>query len=130
VPRRPPSRVRAHRRRPRRPTPIDGVPLATCRALDRLDRPSLTSRSVRDGLVEWHRVAQQPVAELRREYNDWIRFIGPFARHTLEQAMNALPRHHRAPLRREVARIDAVFLDRTLNDPRADPSRPWWERRC
>jgi hypothetical protein len=66
---------------------------------------------------------------LQRENNDWVQFIGPFARDALEQAMRALPRNHSAPLRRQVTRFDGMFLDKTLNNPFVDPSLPWWFRR-
>ena len=44
--------------------------------------------------------------------------------------MHALPRHHRASLRRQIAQFDALFLDKTLNNPTVDPSLPWWWRRA
>ncbi|WP_459027799.1 hypothetical protein [Pseudonocardia sp. DLS-67] len=129
MPRRPPARVRALNRRRSRPTPIRGVPISTSRALDRLDRPRLTSLAINDELIVWGRVAQKPRAVLAREGNDWIRFVGPLARDPLEQAIRALPRRQRAPLRRRVARLDALFEEKTLNNPLADPALPWWSRR-
>jgi hypothetical protein len=66
---------------------------------------------------------------LQVEHNDWVQFIGPCARDALEQAMCALPRRQRAPLRRQIARFDALFLDKTLNSPFADPALPWWFHR-
>lgn len=129
MPRRPPARVRATNRRRRRPIPIHGVPISTSRALDRLDRPRLTSLEINAELLTWRRVAQKPRAVLAREGNDWIHFVGPLARDTLERAMRALPRRQRAPLRRRVARLDALFAGKTVNNPQADPSLPWWSRR-
>lgn len=67
---------------------------------------------------------------LQGENNDWVRFVGPIAREALEQALCALPRHQRAPLRREIAELDLLFVDKTLNNPLAHPSQPWWFRRC
>jgi hypothetical protein len=122
--------MRARNQRQRHPTAIHGVPLSTSRALDRLDRPRLASGGVRADLLAWRNVARKPCSELQRENNDWVQFIGPFARDILEQAMRALPRHHRAALRRQVAQYDALFLDRTLNNPTVDRSLPWWWRRA
>lgn len=104
--------------------------MSTSRALDRLGRRLLTSRSIRTELVTWREVAHKPRSALGADDNDWIRFVGPLARNTLEEAVRALNRHQRAPLRREVARLDAVFEEKTLNDPLADQSLPWWSRRC
>lgn len=129
MPRRPPARVRALNRRRRRPTAIRGVPISTSRALDRLDRPRLTSLEINAELLGWHRVAHKSRAALARESNDWIHFVGPMARDRLEQAMRALTRRQRAPLRRRVARLDALFEGKTVNNPLADPSLPWWSRR-
>lgn len=121
--------MRARNQRQPRPTAIHGVPLSTSRALDRLDRPRLSSGSVRAELLAWRRAARQPRSVLGRQYNDWAEFIGPFARDALEQAMHALPRRHRASLRRRIVRYDALFRDKTVNDPTIDPSLPWWSRR-
>jgi predicted short-subunit dehydrogenase-like oxidoreductase (DUF2520 family) len=71
-----------------------------------------------------------PRAALGGDNNDWVQFVGPLARNTLEEAMRALNRRQRAALRREVARLDALFAQKTLNDPLADLSLPWWFRRC
>jgi hypothetical protein len=103
--------------------------MSTSRALDRLDRPRLTSLEVNGELISWRRVAHLPRSALGRENNDWVQFVGPLARDALEQAIRALPRRRRAPLRRRVARLDALFEAKTLNNPLADPSLPWWSRR-
>ena len=71
-----------------------------------------------------------PRSALGADNNDWVQFVGPLARNTLEEAMHALSRRQRAAFRREVARLDALFEQKTLNDPLADPSLPWWSRRC
>ncbi|GAA1206973.1 hypothetical protein [Pseudonocardia alaniniphila] len=71
-----------------------------------------------------------PRSALCRANNDWVRFVGPLARTTLEEAMLALNRRQRAALRREVAPLDVLFEQKTLNDPLANPSLPWWSRRC
>lgn len=84
---------------------------------------------VRRELLAWRNVARKPRSVLQRQNNDWVQFIGPFARDILEQAMHALPRQHRALLRRQVARFDVLFWEKTLNDPALDPSLPWWWRR-
>ena len=71
-----------------------------------------------------------PRAALSADNNDWVQFVGPLARNTLEEAMRALNRRQRAALRREVARLDNLSEQKTLNDPLANPSLPWWSRRC
>ncbi|MGW1496416.1 hypothetical protein [Streptomyces sp. NPDC002402] len=55
------------------------------------------------------------------------------ARDILEEILQQLPSRSRAELRRQVAYLDAVYLERTLPDPfayrrqwRADL---WWRRR-
>jgi hypothetical protein len=110
-------------------TPIPGVPMATSRALDRLARPEVSSPRVRDALVAWQRVASLSRADLGAPHNDWTEFVGPMIRGELEQALLALPRRHAALLRAVVDPADDEFRAKTLNNPKADPSRPWWERR-
>ncbi|GAA1167676.1 hypothetical protein [Pseudonocardia alaniniphila] len=66
---------------------------------------------------------------LQGENNDLVLYVGPIAREALEQAVCALPLRQRAPLRRQIAKLDLLFLDKTLNNPLAHPS-PWWFRRC
>jgi hypothetical protein len=118
--------VRALRRRP---TPIPGVPTATSRAIERLGRSGISSARVNAALATWRAVVRKPRSALHRDNNDWTELIGPMARRELEDAIHALGRRQRAPLRREVARLDALYEQKTLNDPRADPSLPWWARR-
>ena len=129
MPRKRPHRVRAlHDRQP--PTAIPGVPLSTSRALDRLDRRAVSSNRIRLALTGWRRVAHKPRSALQKDNNDWVQFGGPLDRNTLEEAMRALNRRQRAPLHREIARLDALFEQKTLNDPLANPSLLWWSRRC
>lgn len=77
----------------------------------------------------WRDIARKPRSALQEENNDWTQFVGPLARDVLEHAMRALPRQQSASLRRQTARLDALFLSKTLNDPAIDPSLPWWWRR-
>jgi hypothetical protein len=104
--------------------------MATSRAVDRLGRRRMSSASINGALATWRSVVHKPRSALHGDNNDWTEFIGPMARGELEDAIHALGRRQRAPLRREVARLDAVYEQKTLNDPRADPSLPWWARRC
>jgi hypothetical protein len=127
MPRRPPARVRASHPRP---TSIPGVPIATSRAIDRLDRSGISSATVGEALATWRAVVRLPRSALHGDNNDWTGFIGPIARTVLEDAILALRSRQRAPLRREVARLDAWYAQKTLNDPRKDQSSPWWSRRC
>jgi len=73
--------------------------------------------------------ASLPRARLSGPHNDWTEFIGPMARDELERALSALPRRQAAALRAMVERADEAFWAKTLNNPRADRSRPWWARR-
>src|SRR3954468_10725040 len=116
MPRRRPARVRARPHR-QRPIAIHGLPISTSRALDRLGRHRLTSRSISGDLTTWRKVARMPRSALGRDNNDWVQFVGPLARNALEEAMRALNGRQRAALRREVARLDALFAQKTLNDP-------------
>jgi hypothetical protein len=70
-----------------------------------------------------------PRSALSRAHSDWTEFIGPFARELLECAVQALTRRHAAPLKAEIERLDRQFEAKTLNNPRADPTLPWWARR-
>ena len=80
-------------------------------------------------LEAWQRIASLPRAALSTSHNDWTEFIGPMAREELERALLALPRRQAAPLRVVVERADDEFRSKTLHNPRADHSRPWWARR-
>jgi hypothetical protein len=55
------------------------------------------------------------------------------ARDVLEEVLEKLPVRPRAELKRQVASLDAAFLDRTLPDPFADRrtwrADRWWYRR-
>jgi hypothetical protein len=84
---------------------------------------------VRSNLLTRRDVARRPLSGLQGEHDDWVQHVGPLAREALEQAMCALPPHQRAPLRREVAKLDRLFLKKTLNSPGVH-STPWWFRRC
>jgi hypothetical protein len=105
------------------------MPAAVVHALDRLDQPDLRSERVAESLAAWSRVASMSPSDLSRPHNDWTEFIGPFAREHLERALLALGRRQAGPLRTEVERLDDLFETKTLNNPRADPSLPWWARR-
>lgn len=128
MPRKRPDRIRP-RPDPATAVPAAGVPATTLHALDRLGRPDLRSGRVAASLATWRRVASKPRSELSSSHNDWTEFIGPFARDHLERALRALGRRHAAPLRAEVEQLDRSFEAKTLNNPRADPSLPWWARR-
>lgn len=65
--------------------------MSTSYALDRLDRPEISSGRVRSALDTWIRTAHMSSARLRQPYNDWTSYIAPDARDTLEAAFNARP---------------------------------------
>jgi hypothetical protein len=80
-------------------------------------------------LQEWRTLVRLPASTLSSPHNDWVQFIGPFARSSLEAAVQALNRRDGAPLRAELARLDAEFERKTSHNPLADPNLPWWSRR-
>lgn len=108
---------------------IPGVPKSICVALDRLDRPEVSSVRVRQALLGWQRTVSLSRAELGGPHSDWAEFVGPEERAQLEEALLALPPRQAAPLRTVIARADAQFRAKTLPNPRADPDQPWWARR-
>jgi hypothetical protein len=108
---------------------IAGVPMATSYALDRLDRSDISSARVAEALRIWQQTASPTRAQLSLPNNDWALLIGPIARNDLERALRALPQRSAAALRLVVERADESFRSKTLNNPRADPSQPWWARR-
>jgi hypothetical protein len=108
---------------------IPGVPLSTSYALDRLDRPEISSGLVRSALETWQRMAHISPACLRQPYDDWTDYIAPDARATLAAAFNALSPRHAAPLRRAAAHADAMYLAKTIHNPHARPGEPWWRSR-
>ncbi|WP_375424794.1 hypothetical protein [uncultured Friedmanniella sp.] len=126
------------RRRPNRLRPADltadqveeiGLPAVTAQALARLGQPGLEPETVALELQAWRDVVRQPVSILSGPLNDWIEFIGPSARAVLDEADQALNRRDGAPLRRELARLDAEFERKTRHNPLSDPRLPWWSRR-
>ncbi|MET8968824.1 hypothetical protein [Streptomyces hydrogenans] len=48
----------------------------------------------------------------------------------IERAVGALDRRAAREIASVVEEADAVFLARTLPDPRTPPAWPWWRRRC
>jgi hypothetical protein len=129
VPRRRPGRLR----RQSAPHPDDGrehgLPGATAQALERLAEPGLDPRTVAVELQVWRDVVSLPRATLSAPHNDWTEFVGPGARAVLADAVQALDRRDGAPLRAELARLDALFERKTSPNPLADPTLPWWSRR-
>lgn len=84
---------------------------------------------VAEELRAWREVVQLPASTLAAPFNDWTQFIGPFARGLLEDAVSALNRRDGAPLRDELARLDAEYERKTAPNPFADPALPAWARR-
>jgi hypothetical protein len=93
--------------------------MSTSHALDRLDRPTINSEQVGQALATWQHVAHLPRDVLSGPHNDWTDFIGPTARAQLEQALHALSQRQAAETLRA----------KTLNNPTAEPSQPWWAKR-
>lgn len=129
MPRRRPSQLRRRSTRISHEAQLRGLPVATAEALDRLGDPGLDPLTVADELETWRSVVHLPVSVLWAPHNDWTEFIGPSARAVLESAVQALNRRDGAPLRNELARLDAEFARKTSPNPRADPTLPWWARR-
>lgn len=103
--------------------------MATCRALDRLDRPELSSAEVAEALRRWQQIAAMPAGRLATPHNDFTEFDGPMTRADLERALAALTRRQARELRHLVEAADETFRAKTSNNPRADHRQPWWARR-
>ncbi len=86
-------------------------------------------RPIAAALVQWNTVCHHTRAALNAPCNDWAEIIGPHARDLLENALETLPPREARWLGHRVAPLDAMFLDKTLQNPREDPDLPWWWRR-
>lgn len=106
-----------------------GLPGVTAEALEGLGLPELDPLTVAAELATWRQVADLPASVLTAPHNDWVELIGPSARSSLEAAAEVLSRREGAPLRAELARLDAQFLRKTSHDPGSDPELDWWWRR-
>lgn len=106
-----------------------GLPRTVAQALERLDEPDLDPVTIAGELDQWRKVCSKPRATLAKPNNDWVEVIGPQARSAIEAAIQALDRTSAAQLSIEVSQLDVRYEDKTLNDPDADPSLPWWSRR-
>jgi len=129
VPRRRPGRLR----RQTAPFLTDGrelgLPGGTAQALERLGEPGLDPVTVAVDLQVWRELVGLPRATLSAPHNDWAELVGPGVRAVLADAVQALDRRDGAPLRAELARLDALFERKTSPNPLADPTLPWWSRR-
>jgi uncharacterized membrane protein YccC len=105
------------------------VPASTCRALDQLQRPELSSHRVADALLVWQRYTRTPRDHRRWEQDYDAEWWGEDARTVLERAIHALERRQARPLRTVVDRLDRSLLAMTVPDPTVDPNLPWWQRR-
>ena len=106
------------------PASIHGVPASTCRALDQLQRPEISSHRVAGALLPGFPAAPGAAEE---DYSD--EDMGEDARTVPVMAIHALDKRRARPLREIVDRLDRSFLAVTVPDPAVDPSRPWWQRR-
>lgn len=94
--------------------------------LDRLGREVIDSPTIRHELSQWLKVCAMSPRELSGAFNDYPTMIGPAARDVLEEALCALGSRHGRPLGAVVHRADEQFIAKTLPNPDADPTRPWW----
>lgn len=111
------------------PASIHGVPASTCRALDQLQRPEISSHRVAGALLAWERYTRIPSGPRRWEKDYSDEDMGEDARAVLVMAIHALAPRQARPLRRVVDRLDRSFLAVTVPDPTVGPDRPWWQRR-
>jgi hypothetical protein len=125
---RPAELRRAQRRGPTTSSP--SVSLRVSRALDRLDRPDISSNKVALAFREWVAICSRPASDLVGEHNDWVRISGPISRGLLEQAMNALPRHLAREIRSQLQPWDERFLRMTIPYPPGASGPNWWRHRC
>ena len=128
-----------------------GLPLLAAQALDRLGEPGLVPEAVATELKVWRDLVHLPASTLSQPHNDWTELcerqrvelsggcggssalrtelVGPSAREVLAEAVQALGRRDGAPLRAELARLDAELEHKTSHNPLTDPTLPWWSRR-
>jgi hypothetical protein len=117
--RRAPSAVRNERARPH---PIDGLSAA---AIRKIEDAGLSSASVARALTAWRRTVHGPVRNL---IGDGCPCCDPADdRDLLAAALLAVRGRELAAL---VEPLDAAFEQRTLADPNAPATLPWWRRRC
>lgn len=105
------------------------MPVTTCRALDQLQRPEISSHRVAVALQAWQRYTDIPRGPRRWEKDYSDETVGECARTVLGTAIHALGRRQARPLRRIVDRLDRSFLAVTVPDPSVDAHHPWWQRR-
>lgn len=129
MPRRRPRLLRSRTTAASRKAEEWGLASVTAEALSWLDDPDLDPVAVAEELQTWRVLVHLPTSVLAAPHNDWTEFIGPRSRSILDAAERALNRPDGAPLRAELARLDAEFARKTSNNPFADPSLPWWARR-
>ncbi|MFC9325591.1 hypothetical protein [Kitasatospora sp. NPDC057015] len=137
--RRAPGQVRARLSRRVRPeqgrTIVPGVSARTQRGIAAFEDSQLWPGAVADAMARWVGTARGPA---RGPAAPQARGCGVEAccpteahpRELLERALGGLPSGAARELRRRVDPLDERYLSRTVVDSYADPSWPWWLRRC
>jgi len=139
MPRRRPHELRAAGPTPRRATPVRRIPHVTAltraavRRLEGQDE-NLWPDAVADAVDTYGRHLRRPKRESATEDLDCPCCSPLDARDTLDLALRRLPPGARTDLGRIVARLDAVYLRRSLPDPRYSGSNTqaaqgWWRHR-
>ncbi|MDG4809961.1 hypothetical protein O7634_24685 [Micromonospora sp. WMMD1120] len=96
--------------------------------LERRDK-RLRLGDIARALRGWSRQARGPASDLLDEFGGCPCGCTSHHRHVLDLALRALPRRTARELRSVVEAADDRFLSRTLANPWADPSAPWWQQR-
>jgi hypothetical protein len=133
MPRRRPDQVGAVRRHKMPPgqtvSVVTGVSARTQSDISRFEDTRLSPGEVAAAVAGWARMVRAPVRRL--VVSGGCEVYGCCDhRRTLEQALRVLPPRSGRELRCVVQPLDEIYLSRTVEDSTADPSAPWWARRC
>lgn len=137
--RRRPGQVRAELSRRLRPEHgrkiVSGVSARTQSEIAAFEDARLWPGAIADAMVRWvgtvHGVARG-LTELQAR-GCGVEACCPSDAHPremLERALRGLPTSASRELRRQVHPLDEFYCSRTIVDSYADPSQPWWMRRC
>lgn len=126
-----PRRVRSGQSR--RATP--GISARTQREIAAFEDSRLWPGAIAEASTRWANIVHGPARSLLKpEFGRCgIEACCPTDTHPrklLEQAMSGLSQGSSRELLRRVEPLDMLYLSRTIADPDADPTEPWWLRRC
>lgn len=140
MPRRRPSALRAQQLRTHSPRAhIRGLSSGTCHAIHLVERrsrhPSPSVGFTAKALNRYERFVASGSQGVLYPFGDDCLCPGCAledvrrSRDLLEHVLWKLPKRAHTELKRRLAPLDELYLRRTLQNPFADPSQPWWHRR-